>query len=90
MGPRIQTPLILPMDPLRLVDSNSKTSIIVIDNDKKKERKKKNALELCQESCAGQYSGMNWLFIKQVLFASWSFKTQYHLGTYHATIKFKR
>ena len=34
-------PLILPMDPLRLVDSNSKTSIIVIDNDKKKERKKK-------------------------------------------------
>ena len=53
-------PLILPMDPLRLVDSNSKTSIIVIDNDKKKkERKKKNALELCQESCAGQYSGMN-------------------------------
>ena len=53
-------PLILPTDPLRLVDSNSKTSIIVIDNDKKKERKKKkNALELCQESCAGQYSGMN-------------------------------
>ena len=60
MGPRIQTPLILLMDPLRLVDSNSKTSIIVIDNDKKKrKKKKKNALELCQESCAGQYSGMN-------------------------------
>lgn len=41
MGPRIQTPLILLMDPLRLVDSNSKTSIIVIDNDKKKRKKKK-------------------------------------------------
>lgn len=60
-GAEDSDPLILPMDPLRLVDSNSKTSIIVIDNDKKKERKKKkkNALELCQESCAGQYSGMN-------------------------------
>ena len=60
-GRGFRPPLILPMDPLRLVDSNSKTSIIVIDNDKKKERKKKkkNALELCQESCAGQYSGMN-------------------------------
>ena len=49
------------MDPLRLVDSNSKTSIIEIENDKKKRKKekKKNALGLCQESCAGQYSGMN-------------------------------
>ena len=59
-GAEDSDPLVLPMDPLRLVDSNSKTSIIVIDNDKKNERKKKkNALELCQESCAGQYSGMN-------------------------------
>ena len=61
-GAEDSDPLILPMDPLRLVDSNSKTSIIVIDNDKKKKerkKKKKNALELCQESCAGQYSGMN-------------------------------
>ena len=40
-GAEDSDPLILPMDPLRLVDSNSKTSIIVIDNDKKKERKKK-------------------------------------------------
>ena len=40
-GAEDSDPLVLPMDPLRLVDSNSKTSIIVIDNDKKKERKKK-------------------------------------------------
>ena len=47
-GAEDSDPLILPMDPLRLVDSNSKTSIIVIDNDKKKkkERKKKKRVRI--------------------------------------------
>ena len=45
-GAEDSDPLILPMDPLCLVDSNSKTSIIVIDNDKKKERKKKKRVRI--------------------------------------------
>ena len=51
-GAEDSDPLILPMDPLRLVDSNSKTSIIVIDNDKKKkERKKKRVRIIPRKLC---------------------------------------
>lgn len=51
-GAEDSDPLILPMDPLRLVDSNSKTSIIVIDNDKKKkERKKKRVRIMPRKLC---------------------------------------
>ena len=50
-GAEDSDPLILPMDPLRLVDSNSKTSIIVIDNDKKKREKKKRVRIMPRKLC---------------------------------------